>query len=105
MNEVLFRVILALIFVLGAVITYYLVPLLKEKIGNEKLAKWEYWANLGVEAAEMIFSGEKMGADKKAWVIDFLNETLNKKKVVITEDQIEVLIESAVKQLNQIKNS
>lgn len=105
MNEILFRVILALIFILGAVITYYVIPLLKEKIGNEKLTKYEYWVNVAVEAAEMIFSGEKMGADKKAWVIGFLNDTLNKRKVVITEEQIEVLLESAVKQLNQIKTN
>ena len=99
MNEQLFQIILALIPVLGTVITVYVIPLLKEKIGNEKLAKYEYWTKQAVKCAEMIFKEAGMGADKKAYVVKFLNEMFNKKKVVITEEQLEILIESCVKEM------
>lgn len=104
MNEILFQIILALIPVIGAILTTYIIPLIKEKIGTEKLAKYEYWASMAVNAAEMIFKEAGMGESKKEYVTNFLNEIFNKNKVVITEEQIEILIESAVNELNNIKS-
>lgn len=104
MNDVLFKIILALIPVIGAILTTYIIPLIKEKIGTEKLAKYEYWASMAVNAAEMIFKETGMGESKKEYVTNFLNEIFNKNKVVITEEQIEILIESAVNELNNIKS-
>ena len=105
MDEYVFKIILAIISLLGAVVTGILIPLIKEKIGAEKLAKYEEWATLAVQCAEMIFEGQGMGENKKEYVVNFLNEMFNKNKVVITPEQIEVLIESAVKsmKLKEIK--
>lgn len=97
MNNNWFNLILALIPVLGAIITGFIIPLIKEKIGFEKLVKYEEWAIQAVQAAEMIFSEKGMGETKKKYVVDFLNEMFNKNKVIITPKQIEILIESAVK--------
>lgn len=99
MDERLFQIILALIPVLGAIITGFIVPFIKEKIGTERLAKYEYWASQAVKAAEMLWRESGSGADKKQYVVGFLNEMFNKNKVVITEQQIEILVESAVKQM------
>lgn len=99
MDERLFQVILAIIPILGTILTVYVIPLIKSKIGNENLAKYEYWADLAVKAAEMLWTETGHGADKKQYVVDFLNKMFNKNKVVITEQQIEVLVESAVKQM------
>lgn len=99
MNEVLFEIILGLISILGVIITGVVVPYVKEKIGNEKLAKYEEWATLAVQCAEMIFVEKGMGESKKEYVVKFLNDMFNKDKVVITPEQIEVLIESAVKSM------
>ena len=99
MDNRLFEIVLALIPVLGTIITVYIIPLIKEKIGNEKLAKYEEWAKLAVRSAEMIFKAQGMGEDKKAYVVNFLNEMFNKNKIVITEEQIEILIEACVKQM------
>ena len=76
-----------------------IIPLIKEKIGAEKLSKYEYWTSLAVKCAEMIFTESGMGKDKKAYVVEFLNNMFNKKKTVITEKQIEILIESCVKEM------
>ena len=103
MKEEVFKVILTIIPVLGAIITYFIVPFLKSKIGNEKFTQYKEWAVLGVKAAEMIWRETGHGADKKEYVVNFLNELFNKNEVVITEEQIEVLIEAAVQELNKNK--
>ena len=99
MDEKWFNLILALIPILGAILTGIVIPLIKEKIGNEKLAKYEEWATLAVQSAEMLFNEKGMGKAKKEYVVDFLNEMFNKNKIVITEKQIEILVEAAVKQM------
>ena len=104
MDERLFQIVLAIIPVLGTIITVFIIPLIKEKIGAEKLAKYEYWADLAVKAAEMLWTETGHGEDKKQYVVEFLTNMFNKKKVVITEEQMNILIESAVKQLKMEEN-
>ena len=104
MDEKLFQIILALIPILGAIITGFVIPFIKEKIGTEKLAKYEYWATFAVKAAEMMWTETGCGENKKQYVVDFLNNMFNSKKVVITEQQIEILVESAVKQMKLEEN-
>lgn len=104
MDETLFKIILASISIFSAIITGFVIPFIKEKIGTEKLAKYEYWASLAVKAAEMMWTESGCGTDKKQYVVDFLNNMFNKNKVVITEQQIEILVESAVKQMKLEEN-
>ena len=99
MDDRLFQIILVVIPVLGTILTVYIIPLIKEKIGNENLAKYEYWVNIAVKAAELIWTETGHGTDKKQYVIDFMNKMFNSKKTVITEEQLNALIESAVKQM------
>lgn len=99
MDDNIFKIILGLISILGTILTGIVVPYVKEKIGNEKLAKYEEWATLAVRSAEMIFSEKGMGEAKKEYVINFLNDLFNKDKVVITPQQIEILLEAAVKSM------
>lgn len=97
MNEVLFEIIIGLLSILATILTGVVVPYFKERIGNEKLAKYEYWTSTAVECAEMLYKEQGMGEAKKEYVVNFLNEMFNKNKVVITEEQLEILVESAVK--------
>lgn len=105
MNEILFKIILALIPILGVILTGFIIPFIKEKIGTEKLAKYEYWVSMAVNAAEMLFTEPNSGESKKEYVVNFLNEMFNKKKIVITKEQLNILIESAVQELNSIKSN
>ena len=104
MDDRFFELILAFIPVLGTVLTIFIIPYIEEKIGNEKLAKYEYWANMAVRAAEMLFVESGKGIDKKTYVVEFLTNLFNKNKVVITDEQMNVLIEAAVQELNKNKN-
>lgn len=96
MNKYVFEIILGIIGILGTILTGIIVPYIKEKIGNEKLAKYEEWTNFAVKAAELIFNEQGMGVTKKEYVVNFLNEMFNKDKVVITPEQINILIEACV---------
>lgn len=104
MNEVLFEIILGLISILATIVTGIVIPYIREKIGNEKLAKYKEWASLAVKCAEMIFVEKGMGENKKEYVVNILNDMFNKNKVVITPEQIEILIESAVKEMKLSEN-
>lgn len=100
MDERLFNVLITIIPVLGAIITYFIVPYLKTTIGTEMLDQYKEWTTLAVKCAEMLFAEKGMGVEKKAYVVDFLNKLFNKNKQVITEQQIEILIEAAVNEMN-----
>ena len=103
MSENLFQLILSIIPVLGAIITYFIVPYLKAGIGSEKLSQYKEWAALAVKTAEMIWRETGCGPEKKSYAADVLNRLFNAKKTVVSEEQIHVLIEAAVQELNKSK--
>lgn len=100
MNENLLTIILAIIPVLATIITTVVVPLILSKISAEKLALIIKWVGRGVQAAEMLFPEAKSGEAKKEYVINFIDRMFNKRKVIITREQIEVIIESIVAEIN-----
>ena len=104
MNEGLFNVVLACIPVLGAIITYFIVPFIKASVSEKQLNQYKEWAILAVKTAELLWKETGHGEAKKEYVVKFLNDMFNKNKIVITEDQMEILIESAVKTMKDIEN-
>lgn len=98
MNEVLFEIIKVVVMVAALVVTRYLIPWMKEKIGTEKLAQIEKWVRYAVEMAQQVY-WSKPGEDRKAIVTEFLRDTLIAKNISISEDQLDVLIEAAVKEM------
>ena len=105
MDERLFQLIIALIPFLGAIFTYFVIPYIQTLIGNEKLTQYREWADMAVKCAEMMWAESGMGTDKKAYAVQFLNSMFNKNKIVITEEQLNVLIEAAVLEMNNGKAS
>lgn len=101
MSDNLFKLIIAIIPVIGAVITGFLIPYLRSKIGNEKLTQYMSWAKSCVQFAEMIYSEDKW-REKKAYCVEFLS---NEIKGALTPEQIDVLIESAVIELKLAEKS
>lgn len=76
----------------AAVITAFVIPWLKGKIDADKLEKIELWVTVAVEAAEQLYVGSGRGAEKKAYVVQFLQE----KGFTIDPDSLDKLIEAAV---------
>lgn len=87
----------AVIALIAAVITAFVIPLVKAKISKEKLEKIKMWVNIAVEAAEQIYAGSGRGAAKKEYVVEFLNA----KGYTLDPDSLDNLIEAAVFNLPQ----
>lgn len=78
------------------VITGFLIPFLKQKYGIDKFEKAYGWTVIAVNAAEQIFNATGMGKEKYKYVSDFLIS----KGFDLTEDEVEALIESIVRDIN-----
>ena len=78
----------ALILLGLALVIRYVIPLMKD----ERLRKW---ARIGVNAAEMICKGEKMGAQKFEYVCEFLKS----KGFNLNVEELKAVIENAVFEL------
>ena len=89
-------VILAIISVLGAILTKVLVPYLKTKIDEQKLSEIKFWVDIAVIAVEKAFETEPgMGEVKKYQVMEFIQ----KLNLPITEEQLELLIDAVVEEI------
>lgn len=104
MNEINFEVIKIVVMVAALLISRYLVPWLKEKIGADKLAVAEKWVKYAVLKAQQVL-WEKDGQDRKAYVVEFLKEILIAKNIALSDEQLDVLIEAAVKQMKIEENT
>lgn len=104
MGEIVFEIIKVVVMVTALVIARYLVPWIKEKIGADKLAEVEKWVKYAVLKAQQVL-WEETGADKKAYVTEFLKELLIAKNIALSDEQLDVLIEAAVKQMKIEENA
>ena len=92
-------VVKVLIPLLGAIITYLIVPLIKQKTTKEQRENIYFWVKVAVAAAEQIYKEKGQGKLKKEYVVDFLVS----KGINITIQELDILIEAAVKELNIIQ--
>lgn len=89
----------ALIALIGAIITYVIVPYIKSKTTENQRENVKFWVQVAVGAAEQIYKEKGQGKLKKEYVLDFLNS----KGIKITDEQLDVLIEATVYQIKQGK--
>ena len=82
---------------IAALITSFLIPLIKAKVDADKLAKIQFWVTIAVDAAEQVFSQSGMGEEKKEFVVEFLAE----KGFALDISEIDALIEAAVHDLKR----
>ena len=90
-------IITAVLTLIFSLITAFLIPYIKTKVSAEQFATIKLWVQVAVQAAEMLYVGSGRGAEKKKYVIEFLNS----KGFTLNAEEIENLIESAVLELKQ----
>lgn len=90
----------AVIALIAAIITTFLIPWIKSKIDAAKLAQIAEWVGIAVRAAEQIYNESGMGEKKKQYVLDFLSD----KGFTLDPNSINAMIEAAVKELNIEQN-
>jgi len=85
----------AVISLCMALISAFLIPWVKKKIGAEKMTEFLRWVEIGVAAAEQVYASEAT-QEKKAYVLDFLDE----KGIVYDTWAVDAAIEAAVIKLH-----
>lgn len=90
--------------VLGAIITLvvfgigtFLIPFIKQKLGEAKTEELMRWIKIFVRAAEQIFRESGLGAEKKQYVLDRLAEM----GYSVDTEALNEMIEAAVLELNR----
>ena len=103
MNDLTFNLLKIVISIVAALIAYYVIPFLKEKVKEAKYKDLVEAVKVAVDAAEQTFKEGGMGKLKKEDVIKFITAYLKENKIDISDDQLDRLIEAAVFQLNKGK--
>jgi hypothetical protein len=87
----------AIIALAAAIVTSLLIPYIRSRTTAEQQENINAWVQIAVTAAEQIFKGSGRGAEKYEYVIEFLAD----KGFNLDEKTVDVLIEAAVKALNE----
>ena len=99
-SEILFRVIISIIC---ALVTGYLVPYLKTLRDDARWQRLIDMVQTAVEAAEQTIKEPGSGKEKKEAVVKFVSEWLTKQGITVTPEELDLLIEAAVKKMNDSK--
>lgn len=101
MNEITFNILKIVVSISAALISAYVIPLLKQKIAESKDRRLLEMVEIAVRAAEQTIKGSGTGALKKEEVIGDVTKWMVSHGILITEEQLDNLIEAAVFELNK----
>lgn len=96
MNEMIFEVLRLVVLLAVFAVTCYLIPWIRGKIGQDRLDEITKWVNTAVLMAQQVYDA-RTGAERKAIVVDLLKDILIAKNISISDKQLDILIEAAVK--------
>ena len=98
-SEVFMEIIMAIISVIGALISAYLIPHLKSQVTSEQLANIDLFVSKAVRCAEQLYTPEEW-REKKNYVTECAREFLHKARIDLTDEQLDTIIEGIV---NEVK--
>ena len=96
MNFDITEIIECIVGLVSALITVFIIPVLRQKLSDEKRQRLLFWIETAVNAAEQLY-GSKPGQQKKDFVVSFLLS----KGIVADVDEVAALIESEVYKLTK----
>lgn len=99
MNIDITQIVVAVIGLLGIIITSVVVPLIKSKLTNSQWESIKNYALAGVQAAEIIFNAQGKGKEKLEWVTEYIENQCKAHGIEIDMDTVRVAIENAWKDL------
>ena len=85
----------AALLLLAAIFTTVVIPYIKSKTTAQQQTEINAWVRIAVSAAEQIFNGSGRGAEKKAYVLEWLKQ----RGIAVDEAKLDAMIESAVYEL------
>lgn len=98
MSDIVFETINLIVMICAAIVSAYVIPYIRKSIGDKKLQDIADWAERAVLFAQQTMTAES-GAERKAYVLEYLTSYAKEYKIPITDEQINILIESAVKSM------
>lgn len=102
MREITLEAVKLLIMILAVVLTRYIVPWIRAKTDNELLSTIIDWTMQAVLAAEQSHQAET-GPERKRIVTQFIKQILEQKNIALSDEEIDTMIEAAVRQMNAAK--
>lgn len=90
----------AFIGLLLTAITGVVIPYIKAKLGAVNYERVVKWVTAAVHAAEVLYKETNAGARKKKAVLHDVAELLKKYNIEVTENELNIMIEDAVKKMN-----
>lgn len=103
MDELMLKILELVVTIATMVIARYAVPYLKTLVGTAQLDRVKTYVQIAVEAVEQIVTKEKSGQEKKEMVVDYVTNVLISKGIIITAEDLDMLIESAVRTMKQME--
>ena len=98
-RDIILELLKLTIMLVSLLLTSYVIPWVKSKTQNETMHSLIDLATQAVLAAEQVHSSQS-GAERKLIVTKFIKEILMQKNISISDEEIDMLIEAAVKQMN-----
>lgn len=93
------KLIEAVIMLIMAILTTFVIPWLKTKYTQNQLETWMRWVKIAVTAAEQIYTAEQW-SEKKQYVVTYLKD----QGIKYNEATINNMIEAAVLELHMSMN-
>ena len=93
------QIVVAVIGLLGLIITSVIVPLIKSKLTDAQWQMVKAYALAGVQAAEIIFNAQGQGEEKLRWVSEYITNQCAAHGIKIDAETVRVAIENAWKAL------
>lgn len=100
-TELITKIVEAVLTILLALISAYVIPWLKTKIGQDKMDQLNSFIELAVRAAEQLYTPEEW-EQKKAYVVGLAQAKIQQLGIGLTEDQLDAIIEGIV---NAVKHN
>lgn len=103
-GKVFTQIILAVITIIGALVSYYVIPYIKTLVSDQQMDQVIYYINLAVKCAEQIYPVEEW-MQKKAYVVGVVRAFLNENHISVTDQQLNVIIEAMVHEVKKDRES
>lgn len=101
-NELFLKIVSAVITIIFALISAYVIPYFKAKVSQDQINTFNYYLDLAVRCANQIFTPEQW-QEKKTYVMNYLTNVVNDKlKLTLSEEDLSNLVEGKV---NEIKGN
>ena len=81
----------ALAYLLVAIVSLFVIPAIKNKVGAQNMDQFLKWVDIAVAAAEQLYDATQ-GDTKKEYVLNYLST----KGFVVDETEVDLAVEAAV---------